>query len=71
MAVAINGGSTIEVGRPTVVFQTSVPLTGITDDRNNYVPTKDGQRFLVNNLADTSNSQPLTLVLNWAADLKK
>ncbi len=71
MAVTIGGGATLEVGRPTVLFQTTVPITGITNDRNNYVPTQDGQRFLMNNLADIANSQPLTLVLNWAADMKK
>ena len=71
MAVAVSGGTTIDPGRPAVLFQTSVPVSGIVDDRNNYVPTRDGQRFMVNNLADTVNSQPLTLVLNWAADLKK
>ncbi len=71
MAVTINGGTTIDPARPEVLFQTSMPLSGILDDRNNYVPTRDGQRFMINNLADTVNSQPLSLVLNWAADIKK
>ena len=71
MAVTVSGGTTIDPGRPAVLFQTSVPVSGIVDDRNNYVPTRDGQRFMVNNLVDTVNSQPLTLVLNWAADLRK
>ncbi len=71
MAVTIGGGPTLEAGRPTVLFQTTVPITGITETRISYVPTQDGQRFLMNNLADIANSQPLTLVLNWAADMKK
>ena len=71
MAVTVSGGATIDPGRPAALFQTSVPVSGIVDDRNNYVPTRDGQRFMVNNLADTVNSQPLSLVLNWAADIKK
>lgn len=71
MSVAVSGGSSIDVGRPEALFQTAVPITGISDDRNNYVPTQDGQRFVVNNLANAENSQPLTLVLNWAAELKK
>ena len=71
MAVTISGGTTIDPGRPVVLFQTSVPLSGIEDDRNNYVPTRDGQRFIVNSLAEASNAQPLVLVLNWASDLKK
>jgi hypothetical protein len=48
-----------------------MPLSGITDDRNNYAPSKDGQRFLINMLAESANSQPLILVLNWAADMKR
>ncbi len=71
MAVTVSGGATIDPGRPAILFQTSVPVSGIVDDRNNYVPTRDGQRFMVNTLADTVNSQPLTLVLNWAGDLRK
>ena len=70
MAVAVGGGATLEIGRPSALFQTSAPLTGILDDRNNYVPTADGQRFVVNDLADAGTTLPLMLVLNWAADLK-
>jgi hypothetical protein len=44
-------------------------VSGITDDRNNYVPARDGQRFLINTLADTANNQPLTFVINWSAEL--
>ena len=71
MAVAIGGGASLEVGRPEPLFQTAVPLTGLADDRNYYVPTQDGQRFVVNSLATAENTQPLTLVLNWPTDLKK
>jgi serine/threonine protein kinase len=71
MAVTIADGTTMEVGRPAVLFQTIVPVSGITDDRNNYVPSRDGQRFLVNALADTGNLQPLIMVLNWAGELKR
>jgi len=71
MAVTISGGTTLNPGRPTILFQTSVPLSGITDDRNNYTPSQDGQRFIVNTLVDAANAQPLTVVLNWATDLKK
>ena len=70
-AVAIGGGTALEVGRPEALFLTSVPISGIVDDRNQYVPTQDGKRFVVNTLTNAENAQPLTLVLNWAADLKK
>jgi serine/threonine protein kinase/Tol biopolymer transport system component len=71
MAVTVSGGTTLDPGRPAELFRTFLPSSGITEDRNNYVPTKDGQRFILNSLAEASNSQPLSLVLNWAADLKK
>jgi Tol biopolymer transport system component len=72
VVVSIAGSSTtIDIGRPTTLFQTVMPLSGITDDRNNYVPSKDGQRFLVNTLADTGNLQPLIMVLGWANELKR
>ena len=71
MAVSIEGTATLAIGRPTALFQTLMPLSGITDDRNNYAPSKDGQRFLINMLAESANSQPLILVLNWAADMKR
>lgn len=71
MAVSIVGSTTLEIGRPEVLFLTNTPLTGITDDRNNYVPAHDGRRFLVNTLDETRSAQPLTFVLNWAAELKK
>lgn len=71
MVVSIESGSTLAVGRPAVLFQTALPLSGIRDDRNNFVPSRDGQRFLINGLADTGDSQPLILVLNWAGETKK
>ncbi|HEX6126318.1 MAG TPA: hypothetical protein VFZ23_13170 [Pyrinomonadaceae bacterium] len=71
MSVSIGSGNSLEISRPSVLFQTVIPLTGITDDRNNFVPAKDGQRFLINTLADITNSQPLIMVLNWAGGLKK
>ena len=71
MVVSIDGSPSLSIGRPAALFQTLMPLSGITDDRNNYVPSKDGQRFLVNTLAESANSQPLVLVLNWAGEIKK
>ncbi|MEO8574722.1 MAG: protein kinase [Pyrinomonadaceae bacterium] len=71
MAVSIGGGSTLAVGRPEQLFQTITPASGVTDDRNNFVPSHDAQRFLVNTLADTTSERPLLVVLNWANDLRK
>ena len=36
-----------------------------------YDVTADGQKFLVNAKVDTSNSAPMSVILNWAAELEK
>lgn len=70
MSVSVNNSGTIEFGRPAALFQTNVPLTGLSDDRNSYVPRADGQKFLVLQLTDTGNSQPWNVILNWSASRK-
>ena len=72
MTVPVGGtGPTIDFGRPALLFPTLMPVGSIVDDRNNYVPSMDGQRFLINTLADSANVQPLVLVLNWGGELNK
>jgi len=39
--------------------------------RSVYDVSSDGQRFLVNTLAEETASAPITLVVNWTALLKK
>jgi len=46
----------LELGTPQELFQAT---------------TADGKRFLINGTTAQAASQPLTLVTNWAADLKK
>jgi hypothetical protein len=36
-----------------------------------YDVTSDGQKFLVNTRVDTSNSAPLSVILNWASEMEK
>ena len=69
--VPINAGVTFEAGKPTTLFETKIPLTSLTGDRNNFLVSADGQRFLINSLADERNTKPLTLVLNWEAEKRK
>jgi hypothetical protein len=75
MAAAVNGqGSAFEVGDVRPLFDTR----GIINDsgsrstiRSMYDVLPDGQRFLVNSLAQQPTSAPITLVVNWPALLKK
>ena len=67
MAVSVSAGQLFGIPKP--LFQTSVP-PGVTALRTHYVPSRDGQRFLVNVATDTVAS-PITVVLNWTASLNK
>jgi hypothetical protein len=67
MAVAVGPGPSF--GPPQPLFQTHVP-PGVTGNRTHYVPTRDGQRFLVNVASDTPGP-PVTVLLNWTSLLSK
>ncbi len=66
MAVQVDGsGSAFDVGGNKLLFR--LPLRGIIG--REYAPTRDGQRFVAVTPSEGS-SQSLTLVQNWAAELK-
>jgi hypothetical protein len=44
---------------------------GVTANRTHYVPSRDGRRFLVNTQTGDPSPNPITVVLNWQAGLKK
>ena len=54
---------------PQPLFQTRAP-GGVAAFRTHYVPSRDGQRFLVNMATDAVTS-PITVVLNWNEELKQ
>ncbi len=61
-----------EAGIPVPLFSThvpSIPLVG--NDRNQYLVTADGQRFLVNRVAVEDLPTPITIVINWTKLLSK
>ena len=67
MAVPVGAGPSFGIPKP--LFQAHVPA-GVSWLRTHYVPSRDGQRFLVNVATDTVAS-PITVVLNWSASLNK
>jgi eukaryotic-like serine/threonine-protein kinase len=70
MAAAVNGqNSAFEVGAVRSLFNTRAPST--INPRSAYDVSHDGERFLVNTLADDDAAAPITLVVNWPALLKK
>jgi serine/threonine protein kinase len=62
-------GSTFEAGVPKVLFQTRV--AGYPNPRNVYEVSADGQRFLIITPLEEATSTPITVVVNWTAELKK
>jgi serine/threonine protein kinase/Tol biopolymer transport system component len=67
MAVPVGAGPSFGVPEP--LFQTRV-AHGVGTNRMHFVPSRDGQRFLVNMATETVTS-PITVVFNWTAALKK
>jgi eukaryotic-like serine/threonine-protein kinase len=60
--------NSLEIGIPKVLFQAHPQ--GFPGPRNMYTVSADGQRFLINSLADAA-PQPLSVIVNWPAELKK
>ncbi len=68
MAVAVKAGASFERGTPKALFRTRLSILALSGFE--YSASGDGQRFLVNQLAVEEAPTPLTVMLNWAADLK-
>ncbi len=71
MAVDVTGGATFEAGVPSPLFLTRTRDSDIGGSRNYYVPSPDGQRFLVCTVVHVATPSPMTVVLNWTSDLAK
>ena len=60
-------GASLELGTPQELFQANTfSMTGTP-----FAASADGKRFLINGTTAQVASQPLTLITNWTADLKK
>jgi len=71
MAVEVKEGPTFDAGVAKPLFQTQVRQQVSSVDLFSYDVSADGQRFLVNTDVGDVTSPTLTIVLNWAAELKK
>jgi hypothetical protein len=70
MAVDVNTTSAaFQAGLPKELFQAQ--LVPLSYWRNIYVPSPDGQRFLMITPTGQAKPQPVTFVVNWPALLKK
>jgi DNA-binding winged helix-turn-helix (wHTH) protein/Tol biopolymer transport system component len=67
MAAEVNiKGSALEISAVRPLFEILPAQQG-----RDFDVTADGQRFLVNTLVEDKESLPLTLVINWTADVKR
>jgi hypothetical protein len=67
MAVEVKTGARFEAGAPRALFD----LRSIRGIGGNYEVTGDGQRFLVVTSGEETTAATFTVVLNWAAELKR
>ena len=60
-------GQTIEPGTPVPLFLTHIGGALQFVDRQAYMVSRDGQRFLMNTVAEELNTSPIKVILNWKA----
>jgi Tol biopolymer transport system component len=70
MAVEVKTDGMFEVGVPKPLFETYSPRV-VGPFAIDYVAAADGQRFLVRTALEQASTTPITVVVNWAADLKR
>jgi DNA-binding winged helix-turn-helix (wHTH) protein/Tol biopolymer transport system component len=70
MAVDVKPGATWQSGRPSALFRTSLPKAA-SRPRNRYAVTADGQRFVIDSVSDADHQEPMTVLVNWPAALKR
>ena len=63
-------GEGLELSRPAPLFSFHPSLRVFRQGMIGYDVSPDGKQFLLNAVAD-ENTRPLTLVVNWPAELKK
>ncbi len=67
VSVPVTTGETLEAGLPTMLFDP--PIFPVTQ-RERYVVTRDGQRFLMLSTTSGVSVRPTTVVLNWDLGLE-
>jgi eukaryotic-like serine/threonine-protein kinase len=71
MAVEVKtDGNNFEAGNPHALFETRL-ISGPPTGGGGYTVSRDGQRFLVNMLAEETSAAPAVVVENWTASVKK
>jgi len=61
----------LSFGTPQKLFAVRVPAWGATLSRCGFQVSHDGTRFLVNEVTGGTDRSPITVALNWTAEIKK
>ena len=69
MAAEIEAGETFQPGVPHMLFRAPGVNPLLPDNFYHYDVSDDGQRFLIDVAAEESQQSPVTIVLNWQAEL--
>jgi eukaryotic-like serine/threonine-protein kinase len=70
MAVPVNTGASFDAGAPVALFQANAKEPVATSEQNMYDVSKDDQRFLINTQM-RGETQPMSVVMNWDAGIRK
>ncbi len=70
MSVETKTGQQLEPGIPKMLFQTSTLQGGLASARNQFVPSSDGQKFLINTVAKEKSQTSVIVRLNWMRALR-
>ena len=68
MAASVDSG--FEAASPTPLFRTEAMNQDVAGTAIQYAVAAGGERFLVSSPSEGQKSAPITVVLNWTADLK-
>jgi hypothetical protein len=69
MAVTVKGGESFEAGEVAALFEFRAGNSILA--LAPYAVTADWQRFLINAVVESQTATPLTVVVNWTAELKQ
>jgi Tol biopolymer transport system component len=66
MSVEVSHGTPLAVGKPRPLFRAPIE-GGLNAYRSHFVPTADGQRFLIDMVAPDSHRDSIGVLVNWRA----
>ena len=65
MSVELKAGEKLVPGIPKALFQTNMLYGDLTGNRNYYVPSVDGRKFLISSAVQEKSQTSVVVRLNW------